>query len=57
MGFYVNAWLRRGRKFDVLVTRSDPDANPEAHAAVYFGPLRQRVDWIHQAALAEYADE
>lgn len=57
MGFNVNAWLRRGRKFDVLWTMSDPDVHPEAHAAVYFGPLRQRVDWIHQAALEEYPDE
>lgn len=53
LGFDVDGWLHHGAKSDVLWTALDPEEQPEAHARLYFGPLRQRVDWIERAALEE----
>jgi len=52
-GFDVDAWLDRGEKWDVLWTSLNPDEQPDAHRRLYFGPLRQRVDYIEQAVLED----
>jgi hypothetical protein len=43
-------------KWDILWTMLDSEEQPEAHARLYFGPFRQRVDWIHRAAMEEMED-
>ncbi len=56
-GFDANGWLARGRRWGLLWTALDPDAEPEEHRRLYFGPMRRRVDYIHRAALKEFEDE
>jgi hypothetical protein len=53
LGVDADAWLDRGHKWAVLNTILDRDTQPAAHQRLYFGPLRRRVDAIHQAALDE----
>jgi hypothetical protein len=57
LGFDVDGWLNHGEKWDVLWTTLDAQQQPEAHRRLYFGPLRMRVDHIHQAALDDMMDE
>ena len=51
LGFDVDGWLERGAKWDVLWTMLDAGEQPEAHERLYFGPLRQRIDELQNAAL------
>jgi hypothetical protein len=53
LGFDVDGWLEHGEKWHVLWTMMDAEQHPDAHKRLYFGPLRQRVDYIEQAALED----
>lgn len=50
-GFDVEGWLERGEKWNVRHVRLDRERQPEAHARLYFGPLRQHVNAQEEAGL------
>jgi hypothetical protein len=47
----MGGWLRAGAKWNILWMSLGKEEQPEAFARLHFGPLRQRVDWIHRSAL------
>ncbi|MBI2756282.1 MAG: hypothetical protein HYX52_06200 [Chloroflexi bacterium] len=57
LGFDPGLWLAHGSTLRLHWGPLDPEAEPNAHHRLYFGPLRMRVDHIEQAALAEFEDE
>jgi hypothetical protein len=55
LGFDPNAWLDEGQVHRLTWTMLDPDQQAEAHTRLYFGPLRMRIDHIHQTAVEDLA--
>jgi hypothetical protein len=56
-GFDPEAWLDRGRVLGIRWRSIQPDDDSEQHRRLYSGPLRQAVDHIEQAALADLESE
>ena len=50
LGFNPSAWLDAGQVQRVAWTILEPERQSDAHARLYFGPLRMRIDHIQQAA-------
>jgi len=50
LGFNPDAWLEHGTVLRLTWKTLDALQDPEAHRRLYFGPLRMRADYVHQAA-------